>query len=780
MIGTDRNAGADPANAFFPGGIWEFRRSVEGGPSGSERCVVIDLEGVYRDAVVRVNSAVAARWPYGYSRVCVPIDHLLRPGANELRIDARANEDSRWYSGAGIHRDVWLLDSGRLHLSPEGLAMHSSEIEDDGAVVTVDATVQNHSSALRRPALRVEITDSSGAVVAGNEAPVTILSGASVTARRRLWVADPRRWRLDDPQLYVGRATLLEGEDILDRDETTFGIRSLALDPRRGLRINGEPVLLRGACVHHDNGPLGAAAFGRADERRVELLKAAGFNAIRSAHNPMSRAMLDACDRLGVLVMDEAFDMWTQPKSADDYAGRFADWWEADVEAMVRNARNHPSVVFYSIGNEIPDGSTVTGLQVGRALADKVRSLDASRYVTQAVTGLLVGGPELFSGLATGAPAAEETGVNTLAADLGEAMQRLVQSPVVDAETAEAFAALDVAGYNYMESRYPIDAELHPDRIIVGTETHPPAIAEGWAKVLAHPNVIGDFTWTGWDYLGEVGIGRRDHSEGDAEPGISSFLGPYPWRAAWCGDIDITGRRRPQSYFREVVFGLRLDPYITVVRPAHRRRPNRHSSPWSFSDVVASWSWPGHEGDIVDVEVYAAADDVELLLDGQSLGRQPAGAATGYRSAFQLAYRPGELQAIARVGGEVIGRASLSSASDIVLLEARPERREINADHRDLAYIGLSLVDEAGTVHPTSDRRVEVVVEGPGVLQAVGSADPASPEPFTGTGCSTFDGRALAVVRPTGPGTIIVTATAPGCEPQVVRVLSRAAPVETS
>jgi beta-galactosidase len=211
-----------------------------------------------------------------------------------------------------------------------------------------------------------------------NEAPITTLPRSSVTVRRRLWVADPCRWRVDDPLLYTCRTTLLEGEDIIHQDESTFGIRSLALDPRRGLRVNGEPVLLRGACVHHDNGALCSAAIGRADERRVEVLKAAGFNSIRSVHNPMSRAMLDACDRLGVLVVDEAFDMWTQPKSVDDYAKRFAEWWEADVEAIVKNARNHPSMVFYSIGNEIPDGSTLTGLQIGRALCDTVRSLDGN------------------------------------------------------------------------------------------------------------------------------------------------------------------------------------------------------------------------------------------------------------------------------------------------------------------------------------------------------------------------------------------------------------------
>jgi beta-galactosidase len=490
----------------------------------------------------------------------------------------------------------------------------------------------------------------------------------------------------------------------------------------------------------------------------------------------MSRAMLDACDRLGVVVMDEAFDMWSEPKSDDDYARRFADWWQADLEAMVRSAENHPSVVFYSIGNEIPDGSTPAGLRIGRALADKVRSLDESRYVTQAVTGILVGGPELFAEMrdAGSSMAGEhEAGVNTVATTMADIMQQAVRSPIVDARTTEAFAPLDVAGYNYMESRYELDADLHPDRVIVGTETHPPAIASGWAKVAAMPHVIGDFTWTGWDYLGEVGIGRPNHAEPQADGGPTSFHGEFPWRTAWCGDIDITGHRRPQSYHREIVFGLRTDPYLAVLRPQHQRRPNADASPWSWSDVVASWSWPGYGGEVLLVEVYAAAEEVELLLDGRSVGRQPAGAASGFRSLFELAYQPGTLEAVARSGGEIVGRSCLRSASDVLRLEARADRDRVTAGGADLVYLDLVLTDETGVVHTTGDRRVEVNIDGPGVLQAVGSADPRSNEPFTGAGCTTFDGRALAIVRATAAGTITVTASAEGCEPQRLTVDAR-------
>ncbi len=773
MIATERTASAGPANAFFPPSAWEYRRTLPGLGAGWDGCVVLEFEGVYRDAVVSVNGSVVARRPYGYSWFNVAIGHLLEPGDNEVRVDASAGNDSRWYSGAGIHRDVWLLESGRVHLAPEGLSVRTPQIDGGGAVVEVTVAVQNESTATSRAVLRVEILDAVGAVVGRGEAPVTVFAGASESVRRRVFVASPRRWTLDDPHLHTCRATLLDGDDVLDGDETTFGIRTLAVDAHRGLRVNDEPVLLRGACVHHDNGPLGSAAIGRADERRVELLKAAGFNAIRSAHNPMSRAMLDACDRLGILVMEEAFDMWARPKSGDDYARNFATWWEADIEAMVRNAENHPSVIFYSIGNEIPDGSTDKGLQIGRALAEKVRRLDDSRFVTQSVTGILVGGPELFADLmaSMSAPAVdEETGVNTVAATLGDIMLDLMRSPVVDHKTREAFATLDVAGYNYMASRYAIDAETHPDRVVVGTETHPAAIATAWPQVLALPSVIGDFVWTGWDYLGEAGIGMSDHRERgpDASPG--GFHAEFPWLTAWCGDIDITGHRRPQSYFREIVFGLRTDPYIAVLRPEHDRRPNAHHSPWSWNDVVSSWSWVGHQGQVVLVEVYAGANEVELLLDGRSLGRQPAGVDHGFRATFEVPYGSGELVAVSWDGGTEVGRSSLRSADGSVRLQVVADRTEIVADHHDLSFVELTLVDGAGIVLSGVDRYVEVAVDGPGTLQGIASANPSTDEALVASGCTTFDGRAVAVIRPTGPGTIVVSVIAEGCATQQIEI----------
>jgi beta-galactosidase len=324
-----------------------------------------------------------------------------------------------------------------------------------------------------------------------------------------------------------------------------------------------------------------------------------------------------------------------------------------------------------------------------------------------------------------------------------------------------------------METRFDTDGELYPNRVIVGSETHPTAIDTGWAAVRQHAHVIGDFTWTGWDYLGEAGIGRTVNRDTDTAVGPQSFLGEYPWLTAWCGDIDITGHRRPQSYYREIVFGLRSDPYLTVQRPEHHGKAAT-GTPWSWSDTVSSWTWACDEGAPVIVEVYADADEVELRVNGRSLGRRPSGAPHRYKSEFETVYESGLLEVVAWRDGVELGRSSLRSATEPVLLCAEVDRAVIAAHPGDLAYVALTLVDADGVLQSASDRRVKVEVEGPGVLQALGSANPASDEGFTGTSCTTFDGRALAVVRPTGQGRITLRATVEGCEAQQVVIDARA------
>ena len=576
MINSDRSRSASPAAGYFPAGTWEYRRSFDAMTEESGDTVVLLFEGVYRDAVVSVNGAVATHRPSGYAAFYVPIDHLLRPGAeNEIGVSVRAGDDSRWYTGAGIYRNVWLLRSGPVYLAPDRVEVRTPEVDDGGAVVTVAAVVCNRTASSNTVVVRVELLDDAGTVVSSDEAGVTTFPGDELTVRRRLFVAEPRLWGIDQPQLYTCRVSVLDDDVLLDEHTATFGIRALSLDPLRGLRINGEAVDLRGACVHHDNGPLGAATIDRADERRVELLKSAGFNAIRSAHNPMSNAMLDACDRLGMIVMDETFDMWHESKSGDDYGLRFAEWWEADVEAMVRNDINHPSVVFYSIGNEIADGSTPTGYQVGRAIADKVRSLDDTRFVTQAISGLMVGGAELFADIRkTFADRAvdETSGVNTAATSLADVMSEAMKSPVVAAKVDEAFSHLDAAGYNYMAARFEMDGASYPNRVMYGSETHPAKIGSEWPTGDGQPLRDGRLHV---DRLGLLGRGR-------------DRTGRVRRRATRASDVDVPGclpvvdrvvwrHRHHRGSATPVV--LPRDRLRVAGRPVHRRDPARARPP---------------------------------------------------------------------------------------------------------------------------------------------------------------------------------------------------------
>ncbi|GLY38870.1 beta-galactosidase [Amycolatopsis sp. NBRC 101858] len=757
-------------NGYFAGGAFQYRRTFAVPEADRGKRILLEFDGVHRDAMVYVNDALAGQHAFGYSRFAVRIDPYLRFGAeNEVRVECRTHLDSRWYAGAGIYRDVHLITKEPLHIAHDGVRVTTPDIDDERAIVEVAATVENATGLTVTTVLNVAVLDAEGVKVATGRSPVTLLPGGSGVVRRRLYVERPRLWDVDEPNLYTMRLELSDGGAVRDSERITFGIRSLQLDPRRGLRINGREVKLRGACVHSDNGPLGTAAIGRAEERRVELLKAAGFNAIRSSHNPLSSAMLAACDRAGMLVMEETFDVWTSGKTDFDYAFDFPKWWELDVEALVAKDFNHPSVIFYSIGNEVPEAGNPFGAHWGRRLAEKVRSLDETRFVTNGINGFVAALDMVLDGMrerrAAAAEAAESGGgVNTMMSDFGAVMGAIQASPPVTARTEESFAVLDVAGMNYADSRYEPDREQFPDRIIVGTETWPTSISGNWALVKANPHVIGDFTWTGWDYLGETGLGVVGYRDENGAGGGSLSTG-YPGLTAWCGDIDITGHRRPVSYYREIVFGLRAAPYIAVFRPEHHGRDVAVASPWAWSDAIASWTWEGHEGKPVRVEVYSDADEIELLLDGEVVGRSKADDDDRFRTTFEVTYRPGTLTAVAHTAAGISGDCTLTTAGGDLVLRADADRALLRADTADLAFVALTLTDEAGNLHNGRDRAVTVTVSGPAVLQALGSAEPVTEETFSAREHRTFDGRALAVVRPTGAGAITVTAEAPGCPP---------------
>ncbi|WP_431795060.1 glycoside hydrolase family 2 TIM barrel-domain containing protein [Microbacterium enclense] len=770
-----RDLPRDPASpqgvtsGYYPGGVFEYVRELDVPEAWREKTVLLEFEGVYRDAVVFVNGDRAAHEASGYAAFTVRLDAYLRFGrTNRITVEARVHKDSRWYTGAGIHRPVHLIVADPVHLALDATRITTPDIDDERAIVAVSSVVENATRHTRTVRAQWEVTGPDGAVVATGDSPVSVLPGERATARQRLNVREPRRWGIDDPQLYRLRTTLVEegNEAPLDEEAVAFGIRSLQLDPVHGLRINGESVTLRGACVHHDNGPLGAVAIPAAEDRRIRLLREAGFTAIRSSHNPASRALLEACDRHGMVVMDELGDVWTRAKSGFDHSVGFAEHWRRDVEAMVIKDANHPSVVLYSIGNEILELASSHGAIWSRRLAEAVRELDDTRFVTNGINGIIAN----LDRIAEAQAEAAAIDPNTLMATMGEQMALLNASDLVTRSIEESAAVLDVVGFNYADSRYALDAELFPNRVIVGSETFPERIGALWPLVSNQPHVIGDFTWTGWDYLGEAGIGRVDYAD---EPGYidTGTAGPYPYLAAESGDLDITGHRRTVSFFREIVYGLRTEPFIAVRPPRHHGRPVA-VTPWSWDDTVASWTWDAVPGAPVTIDVYADADEVELVLDGARVGRAPVGAVREYTARFETSYVPGELVAIARRKGIEIGRTALRTAGSDLALVARPEEDAIGADPDALAFVWITLEDSARIVSCDREVPVTVAVEGPAVLAGLGTGRAATREPFSAASVTLFQGRALAIIRPTGVGEIGVRVSARGFDDS--RVIVRA------
>jgi beta-galactosidase len=770
VLGSERvDDSAHQSAGYFPGGAWEYHTRFAAPDEWRNQHVVLEFEAIHRSAAVFVNDELAVRQPSGTSAVVVELDSYVRHGGdNEIVVEARSSRDARWYTGGGIIRPVQLAIGPRVHVPLDGIVVTTPEHDAVSALVQVVTTVRNLESvpAVRR--LETSIVGPSGALVGVDITRVSIPAGGVADVSQRILVMSPRRWSVDTPDLYRVDARLIDtaDADAVDLSHVQFGIRSLHLDAARGLRINGVPVKLRGACVHADNGVIGAATFDHADERRVAILKSAGFNAIRSAHQPMSRAMLEACDRLGMLVMDELTDVWTKSKSPEDGADHFLEQWQHDLEAMVVKDRNHPSVIIYSIGNEIPEAATRGGSELSRSMTAATRRLDPTRYVTAAVNGSLFvmdGAAEIDEELFGGASRDPVVEINGRTMSLEAKMSALAITDAVTELTEEAYGAPDIAGMNYQDSRYELDRERFPNRVIVGSESFPTHIDRLWALVNANPHVIGDFTWTGWDYLGEPGLGRMHYREDP--PG--GALGSFPFLISGAGDIDITGERRPASYYREIVFGRRTAPYIAVRRP-HTRGKTMKSAPWSWTDSISSWTWSDVGSAPMEVEVYSDAAEVELVVGGRSLGRLPTGPDHRYRAVFVVEYAPGRIEAIAIRGGVGAERTELRSADDERRLTLCAERDELAGNGQDLGYVVVEVVDSAGIRATDVGLEVQLTIDGPGVLQGFGNAAFSTEESFTDARHSLHDGRALAVIRPSAPGLITVTATAPGFPPASV------------
>jgi beta-galactosidase len=728
------------------GGTGWYRKRFAANAVGADRQVEVVFDGVYMNSDVWLNGQHLGNHPCGYTSSSYDLTpYLHREGENVLAVRVRnEGRNSRWYSGSGIYRHVWLNVGGEVRVPLWGVYVTTPEVAKDAATVKVAVTIENRGKTAQDATVRVRLLDAENSPAGNQETRHQVTAAGSVQAEQQFAIKAPRLWSPSSPQLYRAEIDLVAGGRTIDRTSTSFGIRKIEVDAERGLRINGEEVKLRGGCVHHDNGLLGAAAIDRADERRVELLKAHGFNAVRCSHNPPSPAFLDACDRLGLLVIDEAFDQWTKQKNPQDYHLYFNDWWQRDIDSMVQRDRNHPSVIFWSIGNEIAERVDPAGVAIAKQIVDEIKRLDATRLITAAI-------PFFF-----------ESG-----------------KPRPWNESDPAFQYLDVGGYNYQWGEYEKDHARLPHRVMMGTESFPLQAFENWQMVQKHPYVVGDFVWTAMDYLGESGIGNAQLNSPNPfpQPGaaaapqgelggipISSFLlifADYPWFNAYCGDIDLTGEAKPQLHYKRVLWGAsKLE--MAVQRPLPEGRTELISA-WGWSDELRSWTWPGHEGKPLKVRVYLAGDQVRLMLNGKEVGVKPVSAETKFKAEFDVPYAAGELKAIALANGGQIAELSFNTAGKPAKLRLKADRQSIRNDRNDLAYVTLEVLDDAGNVVPDAAVPVAFSISGPGTLAAAGTANPKDVRSFRSERPTTFHGTCLAVVRPTGSaGSVTLQAQAEG------------------
>ena len=688
---------------WFEAGKGEYRKTFK---TPGDEVVKLHFEGVYQKAEVYVNGQKAGQHHYGYTPFTVDVTPFLKvkgkkvkgSSADELnevvvKVDNSEQPNCRWYSGSGIYRHVWLETMPALHIAENGVFVTTPEVNTDKACVQVEVTVQNESNNDQQGIVEVE----------GLQQKVSLKAGESKAVTFTYTINKPKLWSPDSPYLYEVHTKLISQLSTPNSQlSTKYGIRSFSFDAENGFVLNGKKVLINGACVHHDDGVLGARAFDDAEIRKVRQMKEAGFNLIRTSHNPTTRAFLDACDSIGMLVIDEAFDGWRTQKNPYDYSTVIDSCFRQDIHAMVLRDRNHPSVISWSIGNEVIERKDIRVVYTARQMKKAILEKDATRPVTEALC----------------------------------AWDR-------DWEIYDPHAeVLDVAGYNYMLFKHASDHERDPKRVIWQTESYPRDAFRNWAVANDFPYVVGDIVWTGLDYLGESGIGRN-YYKGERE-GESWIEGGQPeWHGAPCGDVDITGRRKPISHYREMLWNQDTPLYMAVKEP-NGYHGEIHTTMWSVWPTWESWTWPGWEGKPVEVEVYTHQPEVKFYIDDQLIGTKQVSRETEFKAVFSVPYKVGTLRAEA--GGESV---TLKTAGEPARLRLTPDRTVMTADGQSLTFVTIEVIDKDGTPVPEAAISCEATVKGAGTLLAFASADLKDTEPYTSPHAKTWKGRAFLVVRST-------------------------------
>ena len=751
---------AEPRTALSAGGTntgwyegydYEYRRTLTVPENELADTHILEFEGVYHNAEVWLNGQKAAFRPYGYTNFYVDCAPYLHAGENELRVIARNADqpNSRWYSGAGIYRPVQLWTAKGARIALNGVKIRTLSL--DPAVVEV----------------RVKTTAPGTVRLTMDDLP-TVQQESDGEAVFTLTLDNARLWTPETPNLYTCRVSFAD-----DEVTETFGVRKVEWGTD-GFLLNGKRYIIQGACIHHDNGLLGAVCDPDAVARKVRLLKENGYNAIRSAHNPCSKALLTECDRQGMLVMDEYIDHWYIHKTEHDYVDYFAEWWQQDLTDMVEKDYNHPCVVLYSTGNEVSETAQKRGIALTKEMTDFLHELDDSRPVTCGVNiffnflssiGFGVYSDEKAKKEAERAEKAKQRGekaakkkavgsqfFNNLAGLLGdEFMKRGATLHGCDVKTRDAFANMDIAGYNYGIYRYKHDLKKYPQRLILGSETFCNDAYKFRELAKQEPRLVGDFVWAGMDYLGEVMVGSWEYADY-----AETFDGGPGWVSAGSGRIDLTGKPLGEALYTRVALEADNGPYIAVCPVNHTG--DRHSpSAWKMTNAMPSWSWTGCEERKANVEVYARAARVELVLNGHTVGSKTL--KNDCLARFSIPYESGTLEAVSYDAADhEIGRCKLQSAGGTTRLTLDAEEPTVKPGH--LCYIRLRYTDENGITKPLARGNIQVQVRG-GTLVGLGSACPFNKHSYLDSETDTYYGEALAIVR-MGDGDAMTIAASDG------------------
>jgi len=695
------------STGYVVGGTAWYRKHFKTSNTANKK-VSIYFDGVYMNSDVWINGHHLGNHPYGYTSFSYDLTPYLDLNKESVLAVRVRNEgkNSRWYSGSGIYRHVWLTTTNSTFIPQWGVVITTPTVSANSAAIQIKTSVTNNQAGSLL--LKTNIQDASGKTVATVQKNIASNNATDNLNIQTLQINTPHLWSPNHAYLYNCVTEVWRNGVLVDQVKNKFGVRSIEFSATKGFLLNGERTLLRGGCVHHDNGPLGSAAIDRAEERKIEILKANGYNAIRTSHNPPSQQLLDACDRLGMLVLDEAFDQWQKPKNPQDYHLYFNEWWQQDLSSMVKRDRNHPSVIIWSIGNEIQERADSSGLAIARKMRDEVYSLDSTRPITQAVC-------------------------------------HFWDNPGYKWDTTAAtFALLDVGGYNYQWQQYEPDHKKFPERIMMGTESFPKEAFDNWQLVEKHPYVIGDFVWTAMDYMGETAIG---HAEIDS---FKSFLKPWPWFNAYCGDIDLIGTKKPQSLYRDVVW--RRQKMAMLV---HAPVPEGHkevTTPWGWPDEYNSWNFEGQQGKPIQVNVYTRYPVVRLTLNNKIIGEQTASDQTRLTATFTVNYQPGVLKAYGLKNGKVVDSIELQTTGAPKQIRLKADRKPIQANRNDLSYVTVEIMDAQGRVIPDAVLPVKFTIDGNGEIAGAGNGNPTDMASFQKPERKTFRGRCLIIVRPKGKG----------------------------